>query len=107
MSDDFAARLARAGGSGTAKKDLPPAKRIREFDGQVVTVASVKTVSGGKFGDSVIATYIDDEGNETDVWQTGNSGKQLKEIADFLPRELKVESFDTDFGNRGYKYVAV
>lgn len=104
MADDFAARLARAGGGGTRRE----AKKIKEFDGQVVTVASIKTVdAGGKFGPSVIATYVTAEGDEVDVWQTGNSGRQLTEIADFLPKELKVESFDTDFGNRGYKYVAV
>jgi hypothetical protein len=107
VMSDVAARLARAGRGGV-KKDLPPAKRIREFDGQTVTVFSVKTVStGGKYGDSIIATYILEDGSEVDVWQTGNSGKQLKEVADLLPLELKVESFDTEFGNRGYKYVAV
>jgi hypothetical protein len=103
---DVAARLAQASGGGV-KKDFPPAKKIREFDGQTVTVFSAKAVDGGKFGESVIATYILEDGSEVDVWQTGNSGRQLQEVKDLLPLELKVESFDTEFGNKGFKYTAV
>jgi hypothetical protein len=104
VMSDVAEALASAGGGGT-KKDFPPARKVREFDGQVVTVVSIKQFPGGKFGTSVLATILDAEENAYDVWQTGVSGRQLIAIEGTLPQDLKVESFDTDFGNRGYKYV--
>jgi hypothetical protein len=107
VSDDFAARLAAAGGGTGTKKDLPPAGRIKEFVGQTVTVTGIKTVTGGKFGDSIIAQYVDADGNEGEFWTTPNSGRQLKEVADFLPQDLKVETFESEKGNNGYKFTAV
>jgi hypothetical protein len=102
---DVAAALSAAGGGGTTK-DFPPARKVREFDGQVVTVVSIKQFPDSKFGGtSVLATILDAEENAYDVWQTGVSGRQLLAIENTLPQDLKVESFDTDFGNRGYKYV--
>jgi hypothetical protein len=107
MSDDFAARLAAAGGGSGTKKNLPPAGRIKEFVGQTVTVTGIKEVAGGKFGPSVLASYVDAEGNEGEFWTTPNSGRQLKEVADYLPQDLKVETFESEKGNNGYKFVAV
>ena len=108
MSDDFAARLARAGGGTGVKKDLPEAGRIKDFVGQTVTVTGIKQVPNKKFGGtSVIAQYVDADGNEGEFWTTPNSGNQLKEVADFLPQDLKVETFESDKGNNGYKFTAV
>jgi hypothetical protein len=109
---DVAARLAQASGGGV-KKDFPPAKRIKEFDGQTVTVFGIKTFPSkfknqdGTAKTSVLATYILEDGSEVDVWQTPNSGNQLQQVADLLPLELKVESFENEGGNDGFKYTAV
>jgi hypothetical protein len=109
VSDDFAARLARAGGGSGVKNDLPPAGRIKDFVGQTVTVTGIKEVPNKKYGGtSVIAQYVDADGNEGEFWTTPNSGGQLKEVAAFLPQDLKVETFVSEkTGNNGYKFTAV
>jgi hypothetical protein len=110
MSDDFAARLAAAGGSGSTK-DLPQAGYIKDFVGQTVTVTGVKVVPNKRFGGtSVIAQYVDADGNEGEFWTTPNSGRQLKAVADFIPpegKDLKIETFESEKGSNGYKFTAV
>lgn len=97
---DVAARLSAAvGGTGQRKT----AKKIKDYEGQTLTFVSIKEVQGGKFGASVIATVFEGDGTETEVWTTKVSGKQLQEVNDQLPLDLKVVGFDTPYGTRGIK----
>jgi len=101
MPEDLASRLSSAAGAGDGERKT--AKKIKQYEDQVLTFVSIKEVDAGKFGPSVIATVLDTEGNEEEVWTTSVSGTQLKEVNDQLPLDLKVVGFDTGYGTRGIK----
>jgi hypothetical protein len=101
---DLAERLNKAAGGGDAQEGEED-RRIAEFTGQTVTVVSFEE-KPTKFGPKVIATILDAEGNEVVILTTPTSGRQVKEVADQLPLELKVVSFDSNFGP-GYKFELV
>lgn len=96
MTEDLAARLNKAAGSGAS---------ITGYEGQVVTFASI-TKTAGKFPGqdvSVKATILDAEGNEEVVYVTPTIGRQLIEVEDVLPIDAKVVSYPSNFGKPGYK----
>lgn len=97
---DIAEKLANAAGGGGSKRD---AVKIREFAGQTLTVVSIKKVTGGRFGESIIATGFNAAGEEVDVWTTSVSGRQLEAVESELPQDFKVISFPTDYGNTGIR----
>ena len=97
---DVAARLDKAAGGGGG---------ISSFDGQTVNVVSIeKTPSTFKPGETAVkATILDANGNEAQVYVTPTGARQLLEVEDVLPLELKVVSFPGQFGKTGYKFEAV
>ena len=75
--------------------------RIAEYEGQTLTVLSYE-IGKASFGTSYTVTAVNSNGDEVQFYATPYSGSQLEAIEDDLPAELKVVSFPSAYGKKGY-----
>jgi hypothetical protein len=99
VTETLEERLAKAAGGGD---------KLSNYDGQVVTVAAItKEPSSFKKGETAVkATLITEDGNESELYVTPTAARQLLEIEEDLPLDLRVQSFPGQFGKTGYKFIA-
>jgi hypothetical protein len=96
---DLAERLAKAtGGKGGGGLSV--------YEGQTLTVASIEAVASQYQKGTNVARVaaLTEAGEEVSFIATPTASRQLFEIEDTLPQELKVVSFSGQGGNKGYKF---
>lgn len=97
MGETLAQRLAKSAGSGD---------RMSNYDGKIITVIAIETEPSafqkGTLAVKVIGT--DEDGDQVSFYATPTAGRQLQEIEDLLPTDLRVTSFAGQFGKTGYKF---
>jgi len=98
MAEDLNERLAKAAGSGA---------RMSDYVDQVVTVLSIeKEPSPFTKGETSVKATVLAGDDEVTFYTTPTATRQLLEIEDEIPCDLRIESFPGQFGKTGYKFIA-
>ena len=96
MADSVADVLAASRGGDYTK--------AAQLDGKVLTWTDEIEHKKGNNGDYIVVTAITEDGEEVKVSNGGQLAEAIKGLAaaGLLPIDLRVVSFPTNFGTRGY-----